>query len=293
MRNKSLDDCGDQPVKLKLLIFILFITAFTLKLNAQPLAVATYNVRYDNPADIGNLWKDRAPVIANLIRFHDFDIVGTQEAWKNQIADLDESLPEYNWYGVGRNDGIDSAEFSAIFYKKDKFKLLKSGNFWLSTTPEKPSFGWDAVNCKRVCSWVQLQRIKDGRKFYVFNTHFDHEGATARIESSKLVLQKIREIAGDAPVLFTGDLNTDHESESYNILANSGLLIDTYQQVKHPYVNNTSFNGFGRSFKGDRIIDHVFTTKHFSTHKWGLLTDTYYGKFPSDHFPVVAVVTLK
>ena len=281
-------------------IRLLFLVALSLLsgffVSAQDLRVATYNLRYINKNDSinGNGWAVRSPVIIALIRFHDFDIFGTQEGYKNQLDDIKDALPQYVYYGRGRDDGKDKGEHSAIFYKKDKFKLLDKGDFWLSQTPDKPSLGWDATCCNRICSWVYLQDKKSGKKFYFFNAHFDHQGVQARQESSKLVLQKIKEIAGSAPALFTGDLNGSQSSDWYKAIANSGLLKDTYFQVKYPYANNASFNGFGTTKPdNNEIIDHIFITDNFTVKKWGLLTDTYHGKYPSDHFPVEAEISFK
>lgn len=261
--------------------------------HAQQLTIGTYNLRYDNPKDTGNLWIDRAPVVAALIRFHDFDIFGTQEGLKNQLDDISNALPQYTRYGVGRNDGKEQGEHSAVYFKKDRFSLLNKGDFWLSQTPDKPSLGWDAKCCNRICSWVYLQEKKTGRKFYFFNAHYDHQGVQARKESSKLILQRIKEIVNDEPVIFTGDLNGSQTSEWYQTIAGSGILKDSYKEVDHPYANNASFNAFGNAGGRTEIIDHIFISRHFTVQKWGILTDTYHGKFPSDHFPVLAQLTLK
>lgn len=259
---------------------------------AQEIRVATYNLRFDNPRDSGNLWKDRAPVVINLLRFHDFDLFGTQEGLANQLNDITAALPEYERYGVGRDDGREKGEHSAIFYKKDRFKLLQKGDFWLSETPDKPSLGWDAKCCFRICSWVYLLDRQSGKKFYFFNAHYDHEGVQARVESSKLILQKIRSIAGGKPVIFTGDLNGGQDSDWYLQLANSGLLRDSYRLAKFPYANNGSFNGFKGTNGRMEIIDHIFLSPAFTVSNWGILTDTYHGKYPSDHFPVMATIRL-
>lgn len=261
--------------------------------NAQTFTVASYNLRFDNKNDIGNLWQDRLPFVANLIRYHDFDVFGTQEALPHQLEDVVKALPQYARYGKGRDDGSDKGEHSAVFYKKDKFLLLQSGDFWLSETPDKPGLGWDATCCNRICSWVYLQDKKSKKKFYFFNVHFDHEGKVARLESSKLILQKIKEIAKGAPAILTGDFNADRKTEPYQIIANSGIVRDTYNDVQYPYENNSSFSGFKRDFKSTDIIDHIFVTQQWKATKWGVLTDTYFGKFPSDHFPVAVVLTLK
>ncbi len=280
-------------MKLKKNIFFIAALLCICFTQAQKLTIATYNIRYDNPKDTGNLWIARAPVIASLIRFHDFDIFGTQEGYKNQLDDIINALPQYTYYGVGRNDGKDQGEHSSIFYKKDDFKILRKGDFWLSQTPAKPGLGWDATCCNRICSWVYLQHKASGKKFYFFNAHYDHQGVQARRESSKLILQKIKEIAGIEPVIFTGDLNGSHSSEPYQTIANSVILKDTYKEVKYPYVNNASHNGFGATKDSTNIIDHIFITKHFIAKKWGVLTDTYHGKYPSDHFPVLAEVIIR
>jgi endonuclease/exonuclease/phosphatase family metal-dependent hydrolase len=269
--------------------FLSFIAAGTM---AQKITVGTFNIRFDNPRDTGNLWVDRAPVVSNLIRFHDFDILGIQEGLKNQLDDIAAALPEYARYGKGRDDGKDAGEHSAIFYKKDRFTLLKSGDFWLSETPDKPGKGWDATCCNRICSWVYLQDKVTKKRLYAFNVHFDHQGVVARRESSKLILAKIKEIAGQAPVLLTGDLNGGRDSEWYQTLATSVVLTDVFTKVRFPYANNASFNSF-RTPRGTTVIDHIFMTKQFTASKWGILTDTYYGKYPSDHFPVLAVVELR
>jgi len=273
--------------------FLLLLVMFTSVAGAQQLTMASFNLRFDNPRDSGNLWKDRAPVVASLIRFHNFDVFGTQEGLRHQLNDIQSALPHYTYVGVGRDDGKEKGEHTAIYYKPERFTLLQHGDFWLSETPEKPSKGWDGRCCHRICSWVYLQDKVTGKKFYLFNAHFDHEGVKARNESSKLVLQKIREIAKSEPVVFMGDLNGNHQSDWYKTIATSGLVRDTYSQVQHPYANNGSFNGFGKSSSATGIIDHIFVTPHFKVSRWGLLTDTYNGKYPSDHFPVLVDVELK
>ncbi|MDN3588817.1 endonuclease/exonuclease/phosphatase family protein [Pedobacter aquatilis] len=279
-------------MKIKLIVANTMLFFATLTVEAQQITIGTFNIRYDNPMDSGNLWVERAPVVSNLIRFHKFDILGVQEALKNQLKDIGSRLPEYDVYGKGRDDGKDGGEHSAILFKKDRFKLIKSGDFWLSETPDKPSKGWDVTCCNRICSWVYLQDLKTNKQLYVFNVHYDHQGKVARQESSKLILLKIAEIAGSIPTLLTGDFNGGRDSEWYQRLATSGKVTDVYSKVKFPYANNSSANGF-KMPKGQTVIDHIFMTNQFSASRWGILTDTYYGKFPSDHFPVLAEVELK
>jgi len=259
---------------------------------AQTVTVGSFNVRYDNPRDSGNLWSTRLPRVAALIAFHDFDIVGTQEGLQHQLEGMQALLPGYTYYGIGRDDGALKGEHSAIFIKKDAFTILDKGDFWLSETPTQPGFGWDA-RINRICSWVLIQHKVTHKKMYCFNVHYDHQAMIARKESSKLILEKIKTIAGNAPVILTGDFNGDHSSEWYQLIANSGNLLDTYKRVALPYKPNGTFQGFGPNLNPDQVIDHIFTSSHFTVSRWGVLTDSYNGKFPSDHFPVLTRITLK
>jgi endonuclease/exonuclease/phosphatase family metal-dependent hydrolase len=279
-------------MKMKSIIVGILVLLFATTLSAQKFTVGTFNLRYDNPRDSGNLWKDRLPRVAALIEFHDFDILGTQEGLQHQLDSLQVALPAYSYYGIGRDDAAKKGEHSAIFYKTASFTVIDKGDFWLSETPTKPGFGWDA-RINRICSWLLLNHKKTGKQFYCFNVHYDHQGMVARKESSKLIVAKIKSIAGDSPVILTGDFNGDHSSEWYQLIANSGLLLDTYTRVAKPYMPNGTFQGFGPNLNKDQVIDHIFTTKHFAVSNWGVLTDSYNGKFPSDHFPVISRVSLK
>ncbi len=279
-------------MRVKYLLLSVFML-LTVTASSQSYIVGTYNLRYDNPADSGNLWVQRSSVIAQLIRFHDFDILGTQEGLINMLEDLSEALPEYKRYGIGRADGKDAGEHSEIFYKKKKFKMLDAGDFWLSETPDTPSLGWDATCCNRICSWVLLKDKKTKTKFYVFDTHYDFQMDSARNESSKLVLRKIKKIVGNKPVIFMGDLNGDNTSKWYKRIADSRKLKDTYKLAKHPYAFNPSWQDFGKRIMLSDLIDHIFVSKKFKVRRWGILSDTYHGKYPSDHFPILTELILK
>ncbi|MBL7735655.1 MAG: endonuclease/exonuclease/phosphatase family protein [Chitinophagaceae bacterium] len=269
-------------------VFVAYLgLALPKQVFSQQIIVGTFNIRLDKDTDIGNLWVDRQPVIASMIRFHDFDILGTQEGMRHQLDELQASLPEYSWYGEDRGD---FGGHSAIFFKKKKYKLLKGGDLWFSETPEKPSYDWDACS-NRMLSWVKLEEISTGRVIFFFNTHLDSKGEIARQKSSKMALEWIKDIAGNDPVIFTGDFNSNMKSEPYLIIRRSGILEDSYFSANDPYQNNGSTNGFGKSI-GRGIIDHIFISKHFKADRWGILTDTYRGKYPSDHFAVLAGLSL-
>lgn len=275
------------------LIVCLTMLLFVLSAFPQRIVTGTYNIRLQTEADSGNLWVNRAPMVAALLRFHQFDLFGTQEGFRNQLEDIRKALPEFEFYGAGRDDGREKGEHCAIFYKKDRFVSLSKGDFWLSETPDQPSKGWDGKCCNRICTWLQLRDKQSGASFFIFNAHFDHEGTIARMESTKLILQRIQSIAGTYPVIFMGDMNCDRLSEPYRNLNNSGLLSDSFRSVNFPYANNGTFNDFGKTVQEPGIIDHIFITDHFLVSRWGILSDSYYGKYPSDHFPVIAELSIK
>jgi endonuclease/exonuclease/phosphatase family metal-dependent hydrolase len=301
----------------KLTVFLLFIICVNT-VSAQELKVATYNIRYKNNGDKrdGNGWDLRGPVIADMIKFHDFDIFGAQEVLNEQLNDLSKSLPDYEHIGVGRDNGKEAGEYAPIFFKKGKFKLLKDGHFWLSEKTETPNRGWDAA-LPRICTWGQFQEISSGIKFFFFNTHFDHVGVTARRESSKLILKKIKELAGDEPTILTGDFNVDQNNEIFSILSGSELK-DAFTTTQIKYATNGTFNHFDPSAMTDSRIDHIFLSNCAIVKRYGILTDTYRtpaakqenvntgGNFPkelklkafetrlpSDHFPVMIVIELQ
>lgn len=288
------------------------IICFFSALCAQHLMVATYNIRNENQGDAskGNGWKQRCPVITQMIRFHDFDIFGAQEVLNGQLNDMLSQLTAYSYIGVGRNDGLTKGEYAPIFYKKDKLLLLKSGHFWLSETDDKPNVGWDAA-LPRICTWGKFQVKEGGDSFWFFNLHMDHIGVKARLESSKQVLQKIRTLCAGEPAILTGDFNVDQTSEGYKLISGSGMLQDSYEAADIRYALNGTFNDFDPDLKTDSRIDHVFVSKGFHVLRYGVLTDSYRSeadssataiksanfpkevslhqyvpRLPSDHFPV-------
>ena len=298
-----------------LVAFVVFIG--TSNLFGQQLRVASYNVRYDNPRDSLDNWKYRKDVMGKQILFHDFDIFGTQEGLHHQLVDLSERLPNYDYIGVGRDDGESAGEHSAIFYKTNMFELLDKGDFWLSQDSSQPNKGWDAV-LPRICSWGKFREKSSGFIFFFFNVHFDHVGTVARKESAKLIINKINELAGNYPTMLTGDFNVDQNSDSYLVLNNSDILKDTYDKALLRYGPKGTFNSFKINTRSESRIDHIFVTKDFCVHKHGVLSDTYQtsatdlqelansgaypqeitlyqnqARLPSDHYPVISVIEYK
>ena len=285
-----------------LLFTILLVCVLSIDASAQKINIATYNIRYENRDDSlkGNGWGERLPHITNLIRYHDFDIFGSQEVFYSQLTGMLEAMPEYNYIGVGRTDGDKSGECSPVFYKKEKFRLIKTGNFWISQTDSIPGKGWDAA-LPRICTWGRFQILENGKHFWFFNLHMDHIGKVARVEGTKLVLEKIKAMTNGEPVVLTGDFNYDQRAEGYGIISGSQLLKDTYETAELRYSPNGTFNNFNPQYKSDSRIDHIFTTKEFKVVKYGVLTDMYWSKadsstqavrIPSDHYPVKAEVIL-
>jgi len=240
---------------------ILFLAAKQPK--TIPFNVMTFNIRYNNPADGENAWPNRKDMVASMIRFHGADLLGVQEALRDQVDDLAKRLPEYKWFGVGRDDGHDAGEFSAIFYRKYRFRVLDSGTFWLSKTPETMgSIGWDAA-CVRIVTWGKFKDRRSGKEFFHFNIHFDHRGQVARENSAKLLLKRVNKIAGKSPVIVTGDFNFDRSSPLYKIItgnqgSKSPRLKDAQFCCKQAHHGpDWSFNGFGKP-EAEHKIDFIF-----------------------------------
>lgn len=274
--------------------------------------VATYNLRQLNDGDNarGDSWERRCPVIAQIIRFHDFEIFGTQEGFKSQLDDLKALLPGYEYTGVAREDGKEAGEHSAIFYNTGIFDLLDHGDFWLSETPDRPGLGWDAA-CTRICSWGRFRHKPSGREFQFFNLHLDHVGVQARVESILLVQRKMKELGEELPTFLTGDFNVDQKHDMYGVLAASDFLSDSFHTAGMVFALNGTYNGYQTDGFTDSRIDHIFVSKDVEVEKYGVLTDTYRtprvtdtrldardapsevsireyeARVPSDHFPVL------
>ena len=248
--------------------------------------IATYNIRYANRGDGKDVWPNRrAAVIAYVGRN---EIVGLQEVTKSQLNDLTAGLPQFDYYGVGRDDGKSGGEHAPIFYRKERFEVINKGTFWLSETPDKIGVaGWDAA-LPRTCTWIHFRDRKSGQAFLVANTHFDHRGAKARAESGKLIARRIADLAGDLPVIVMGDLNCLPDSEPYNAIAASFVDARSTSQTR-PVGPNSTWNGFSEIVP-DRIIDHVFVRKFNVLQLATEDPKTDNGRFASDHLPVKAIV---
>jgi len=262
-----------------------------------PLKTMSFNIRYDNPRDGLNAWKNRKNIVAQTISFHDVDICGLQEVLDHQLMDLAEMLPEYAWIGVGRDDGAKKGEYAPIFYRSNRLQLLESGFFWLSETPEiAGSFGWDAA-CTRIVTWGKFSDKSTDDKFYFFNTHFDHVGRVAREKSAELLIEKIESKISHEPVFITGDFNCTNKDKAYSILTsghNEGSRLQDTQILSQNghYGGTQTFNGFNPDLRPDFIIDFIFVQHTGPVINHGIIADRWDGRFVSDHYPVYAEVVI-
>lgn len=277
----------------KFIILLLSGFLFNAAAIAQknhPINVISYNIRYYNNTDGPNIWENRKDNVKALLKFYDADIVGVQEAMANQFDYLKENS-DYDAVGVGRDDGVRKSEFSGIYFNKQRFVKKETGNFWLSTTPDVPSRGWDAA-LNRVCTWVKLYDKLNKEEFIFFNTHFDHVGKVARVESAKLIKEKIQQLAPNLPVVFTGDLNVTPDSEAITTI--NSFLIDTKDStIEPPYGPIGTFNSFNWNDPLKRKIDYIFVNKDFKVQKFGVLSDSKDQKYYSDHLPLFARIFFK
>ena len=243
----------------KLLICMAVACVTAVNAAAQSFSAATYNIRQLNAKDTaeGNGWKRRLPVISSLIRFHDFDIFGAQEVFHSQLQGMLAALPGYDYVGVGRDDGAAGGEYSAIFYKRSRFRLLDSGHFWLSEDPSKPGKGWDAKYV-RICTWGRFYDRQSRQRFWFFTTHTDHRGEQAQAESCRLILAKIEELCRGERVILTGDPD-----------------IKTFRRIDYLFVT-----------PGFRVLRYGILTDTYRSENPDGGERKFRARTPSDHFPV-------
>jgi endonuclease/exonuclease/phosphatase family metal-dependent hydrolase len=271
-----------------LLAWLLLTAPVIYAQKNQPINIITYNIRLNVASDGVNAWPNRKENVMALVKFYDTDILCLQEALPEQFDYVLENS-NFEAVGAGRDDGKRKGEFSPIYFNKQRFVEKDGGIFWLSATPDVPSKGWDAA-LNRVCSWVRLYDKFNKKEFLVFNTHYDHVGVQARIESAKLIKQKIQEIAPKLPVVFTGDLNVTPETEA--IATIKSFLTDAKDISFEPhYGPNGTFNAFNFNSDLKNRIDYIFVNKGFKVRKHATLTDSKDQRYYSDHLPVFARLT--
>lgn len=247
----------------------------------------SYNIRYANTSDGDNAWDIRKPATKEMIEREQPDVFGLQEALIGQLQYIDSNFPQYSRVGVGRDDGKEEGEFMAVYYRSDKFKLLKNGDFWLSETPDECSMGWDAA-CRRIVTWAKLKDKETGKVFYAFNTHLDHVGEVAREQSILLIVKKIDEIVkkDKAPVFLSGDFNSNVNSAIFDplksIMKDSRAILPESEWIP-------TYNNYGNG--GDAMIDYIFY-KNAEVLDFKTLNGDYGKPYISDHYPVMATMKI-
>lgn len=267
------------------------------------LRVMSFNIRWDSELDTPpeNSWERRKSYVSSMIRFHRMDLVGLQESSKDQVHDLEKLMPEYGWYGVGLEDGKDKGPFDAIFFRKSRLELLNHSHFFLSSTPDVPSKGWNARFARGVV-WAEFKDKKSQKTFFFFNTHFDYHSQIARDESALLLRKQVEEITRGGSFVITGDFNIFPElggKITYELLTQKSPLttgrkfFDAHYKALFPHHGPTgSWSGFKEPGQPGIKPDYIFVDKSVTVVTHGILADTFNGHFPSDHLPVVAEIDL-
>ncbi len=272
-----------------------WVLAWSMGVHAAgDLSVMTYNLRYasDTPP---NAWSQRLPVALAMLRKHQPDVIGTQEALYRQVKDLDAGLPDYAWIGLGR-DGGSRGEFMAVFYRAKRLEPLAFDHFWLSETPEViASTSWRTA-CRRMVTWVKFRDRETKRQFYFVNTHFDHRSKLAREKSAELVARRLAELpgAGTLPIVLVGDFNARAESSKpYETLTRQGGFSDAWPAAKKRGELVSTFHGYRGPRKDGSRIDWILCKGPVTVLSSEIITFAKDGQYPSDHFPVIARIVLE
>jgi endonuclease/exonuclease/phosphatase family metal-dependent hydrolase len=262
----------------------------------------SFNIRYGSAEDGADAWPLRRAIAFDVLRGFDGDVVGVQEALRFQLDEIAAALPAFGEIGVGRDDGKAAGEYSAILYRRGRFEVLEEGTFWFSDAPATPgSMSW-GNRITRICTWARLRDRTGGAVFYVYNLHLDHESQPSRERSAILLAERIRGRSSPDPVIVMGDFNSGEANPAYRHLTGSETLpaaaapapplADTYR-ARHPRDTLVgTFHGFRGTATGDKI-DHILASPEWLTLDASIVRTSRAGRFPSDHFPVTAVVRLR
>ena len=274
------------------------------------LNVMSFNIRYGTAGDGENSWSNRRDLVIDLIYNQHPDIIGMQEALRFQLDYIKEELPAYGEIGVGRNDGLTSGEYSAILYLRNRYEVIEQGTFWFSDAPEVAgSMNW-GNQITRICTWARMADRLDDSTFYIYNLHLDHRSQESRERSVELLAERIRDRTHPDPVIVTGDFNAGEENPAIRylkgeiqrasveaapmddrIVPDSPALTDTFRLL-HPEATDVgTFNGFRGTVEGEKI-DYILVSTGWDVLKAEIVQTSQNGRYPSDHFPVTAVIWL-
>jgi endonuclease/exonuclease/phosphatase family metal-dependent hydrolase len=271
--------------------------------GAPPISVMSFNIRYGTANDGDNSWPHRSEMVVAVLRDHTPDVVGVQEALRFQLDELLSALPAYDELGVGREDGDTAGEYAAILYRPDRFEAEQSGTFWLSDTPDVPgSMSW-GNRITRICTWARFARLDTEDRFYVYNLHLDHQSQPSREHSVALLAQRIAARPTDHPYVVLGDFNAGENNPAVRFLtgAADGLVEDVDATVGSPHLRDTyralhsnpvgvgTFNAF-RGETGGEKIDWILVSDAWEVLDAAIVRTSTNGRYPSDHFPVTALI---
>lgn len=272
---------------------------------ALELHVMTFNIRYGTANDGENSWPNRNRFVLEVMNDYGPDVLAIQEALDFQLGELSEAMEGYGVIGVGRDDGIAAGEFTAILYRTSRFDVVESGTFWFSDTPQAPGSASWGNNITRICTWAIMSERVTGLQFYVYNLHLDHESQPSRERSSRLLAARISARSRQAPFIVTGDFNAGEENSAMRFLlgeirqigmegegpVTSPGLRDTYRVLHRDSVDVGTFNAFRGERSGEKI-DAVLVSAEWRVSEAAIVRTAVNGRYPSDHFPVVATVSL-
>jgi endonuclease/exonuclease/phosphatase family metal-dependent hydrolase len=282
---------------LSIFLVLSLLSACNNRPDENTLRVISLNIRYDNPQDSINAWPVRAGLVSSFLSVEKPDIFGLQEVLANQMEYLDSVMTRYGSVGVGRSDGVKGGEMNPVFYRKDRFEMIRTKTFWLSETPEVAgSMAWDS-GLPRIVTWMELADKNTHKHFFFFNTHFAHDSDSARIMSARMLLDKVDSIAIGFPFIITGDFNMQISSRGYKILTGPHesvpLLSDSYAVSEKRHIGPAyTYNGFSDETRGGRI-DYIFVRSRMRVLENRTYFKKVHGVYISDHWPVMALVCLK
>ena len=275
---------------MKILFTIFMLCIFQLIYAQQTFKAVTYNIRWNNLEDTEDLWDNRRDAIGNFLVEEGADFIGLQEAMEDQVYFIDKYLPDYDYVGVGRDDGKIKGEFCPLFYNTLQWKILDKSTIWLSETPQEVSRGWDAA-CNRVVSYGLFENIKSGDTIAVFNTHFDHQGKLARINSIETLSNFVIDMSDGHTHIILGDFNFTPETSLHRTLTLN--FRDARDHANHIYEEHRgTFNGFKLKGGFSRRIDYIFTAPEIGVLAYDCPDLKIDGRHLSDHFPVIATMRI-
>jgi endonuclease/exonuclease/phosphatase family metal-dependent hydrolase len=250
-------------------------------------AYMTWNIRYNNPGDGINAWPNRKDRVIAFLKEINPQVIGMQEVLAGQLNDITSALPEYSWAGAGRDDGKKEGEYVPILYQTSRFSLLRGDHFWLSETPSMPGrLGWDAA-CARMVTWINLIDRSTGDTLFVFNTHFDHMGVKARMESARLLVRAVDSLAGKHAAIVTGDFNATTSDTPHQVITAAGFLDSRMVSKTSPAGPEYTFSGFDASKRPGQRIDFIYLKNTKPVQSYIVRDDSFNGFYLSDHLPVM------